>query len=85
MQLLSPLEVSRDSGAGACEKTCPPCIAACLERAEALHSPSLFTVYGPWFVSLSLDRTGNRSLSLNVDLTTLSRLCPLAASGFKLD
>jgi hypothetical protein len=37
MQLLSPLEVSRDSGAGACEKTCPPCIAACLERAEALY------------------------------------------------
>ena len=38
MQLLSPLQVSRDSGAGACEKTCPPCIAARLERAEALHS-----------------------------------------------
>ena len=38
MLLLSPLEVLRDSGAGAREKTCPPCIAARRERAEALHS-----------------------------------------------
>ena len=62
MQLLSPLQVSRDSGAGACAKTCPPCIAVRLERAEALHSPSLFGVHGSWFAGIYM----KRELSLNL-------------------
>jgi hypothetical protein len=37
IHLLSPLHILRDSGAEACDKTCPKCLAARQEHAEVLR------------------------------------------------